>query len=590
MQDFWQAAAAQLERELTPQQFKTWIKPLAPVAFDEETHALRIAAPNRFKLDWVKSQFSGRITALACEYWEAQVSVQFVLDPAASGRAAAYMQPAQPGMGPGPGMGGMDGHAAPGTAMAGYPGAQPGAQPLGGQPSFAMPGQPGYGEYPTAPAYGMGQPPYGNPAGMPSAAPVPAGARAQAPGMGGQHPGQHHLQHNADMGEIDVVQMDPAEASARSYRAPQQAQHPQHAHAAMGGGAQGMPGHQPSDTVHERSRLNPILTFDNFVTGKANQLARAAAIQVANNPGKSYNPLYLYGGVGLGKTHLIHSIGNHMLMENPRARIRYIHAEQYVSDVVKAYQRKAFDEFKRYYHSLDLLLIDDIQFFSGKNRTQEEFFYAFEALIANRAQVIITSDTYPKEITGIDDRLISRFDSGLTVAIEPPELEMRVAILMKKAAAENVNVPEEVAFFVAKHLRSNVRELEGALRKILAFSNFHGKDITIEVTREALKDLLTVQNRQISVENIQKTCADFYNIKVADMYSKKRPANIARPRQIAMYLAKELTQKSLPEIGELFGGRDHTTVLHAVRKIADERSKDAQLNHELHVLEQTLKG
>ncbi|SPA43791.1 chromosomal replication initiator protein DnaA [Cupriavidus taiwanensis] len=586
MQDFWQAAAAQLERELTPQQFKTWIKPLAPVAFDEETHALRIAAPNRFKLDWVKSQFSGRITALACEYWEAQVSVQFVLDPAASGRAAAYMQPAQPGMG----MGGMDGHAAPGTAMAGYPGAQPGAQPLGGQPPFAMPGQPGYGEYPTAPAYGMGQPPYGNPAGMPSAAPVPAGARAQAPGMGGHHPGQHHPQHNADMGEIDVVQMDPAEASARSYRAPQQAQHPQHAHAAMGGGAQGMPGHQPSDTVHERSRLNPILTFDNFVTGKANQLARAAAIQVANNPGKSYNPLYLYGGVGLGKTHLIHSIGNHMLMENPRARIRYIHAEQYVSDVVKAYQRKAFDEFKRYYHSLDLLLIDDIQFFSGKNRTQEEFFYAFEALIANRAQVIITSDTYPKEITGIDDRLISRFDSGLTVAIEPPELEMRVAILMKKAAAENVNVPEEVAFFVAKHLRSNVRELEGALRKILAFSNFHGKDITIEVTREALKDLLTVQNRQISVENIQKTCADFYNIKVADMYSKKRPANIARPRQIAMYLAKELTQKSLPEIGELFGGRDHTTVLHAVRKIADERSKDAQLNHELHVLEQTLKG
>ncbi|MBF6987699.1 MULTISPECIES: chromosomal replication initiator protein DnaA [Cupriavidus] len=599
MQDFWQAAAAQLERELTPQQFKTWIKPLAPVAFDEETHALRIAAPNRFKLDWVKSQFSGRITALACEYWEAQVTVQFVLDPAASGRAAAYMQAPQPAIGPGAhpqqggamGMPGMDGHAAPGTGMGGYPG----GQQMGGQAPYPMAGQPGqqgYGEYPAATAYGMGQPPYGNP----SAAPVPAGARAPMPGMGqgGQHPGQnnshlgqmggHGSQHANDMGDIDVVHMDPAEVSARSYRAPQpQSQPPM-------GGPNGMPGHQPSDTVHERSRLNPILTFDNFVTGKANQLARAAAIQVANNPGKSYNPLYLYGGVGLGKTHLIHAIGNYMLLENPRARIRYIHAEQYVSDVVKAYQRKAFDEFKRYYHSLDLLLIDDIQFFSGKNRTQEEFFYAFEALIANRAQVIITSDTYPKEITGIDDRLISRFDSGLTVAIEPPELEMRVAILMKKAAAENVNVPEEVAFFVAKHLRSNVRELEGALRKILAFSNFHGKDITIEVTREALKDLLTVQNRQISVENIQKTCADFYNIKVADMYSKKRPANIARPRQIAMYLAKELTQKSLPEIGELFGGRDHTTVLHAVRKIADERSKDAQLNHELHVLEQTLKG
>ena len=569
MQDFWQAAAAQLERELTPQQFKTWIKPLAPVAFDENALSLRIAAPNRFKLDWVKSQFSGRITALACEYWEAQVSVHFVLDPTASGRAAANGYPAAGNPG-GPygaaqdpaaaGAAGPAAHLAPaygaGQAM-GQPPMHGGQAPGPGALMYGAPEQPGAGV--AAPA-GYGAIPGGIGAGMghPQAAPYSGGSQAIG----------------ADVVDVDVPQLDPAEAAARSYRVAQQP----------------MPGQQPADTVHERSRLNPILTFDNFVTGKANQLARAAAIQVANNPGKSYNPLYLYGGVGLGKTHLIHAIGNFMLMENPRARIRYIHAEQYVSDVVKAYQRKAFDEFKRYYHSLDLLLIDDIQFFSGKNRTQEEFFYAFEALIANRAQVIITSDTYPKEITGIDDRLISRFDSGLTVAIEPPELEMRVAILMKKAAAENVSVPEEVAFFVAKHLRSNVRELEGALRKILAFSNFHGKDITIEVTREALKDLLTVQNRQISVENIQKTCADFYNIKVADMYSKKRPANIARPRQIAMYLAKELTQKSLPEIGELFGGRDHTTVLHAVRKIADERSKDAQLNHELHVLEQTLKG
>jgi len=257
---------------------------------------------------------------------------------------------------------------------------------------------------------------------------------------------------------------------------------------------------------------------------------------------------------------------------------------------VMAYQRKGFDDFKHYYHSLDMLLIDDIQFFGGKSRTQEEFFYAFEALIAAKKQIIITSDTYPKEITGMDDRLISRFDSGLTVAIEPPELEMRVAILMKKAESEGVMLNDDVAFFVAKHLRSNVRELEGALRKILAYSRFHGKDITIDVVKEALKDLLSVQNRQISVENIQKTVADFFNIKVADMYSKRRPANIARPRQIAMYLAKELTQKSLPEIGELFGGRDHTTVLHAVRKIAQDRTKNAECNHELHVLEQTLKG
>jgi len=340
----------------------------------------------------------------------------------------------------------------------------------------------------------------------------------------------------------------------------------------------------------DRSRLNQDLTFENFVTGKANQLARAAALQVADNPGTSYNPLFLYGGVGLGKTHLIQAIGNQLLLRNAKANIRYIHAEQFVGDVVKAYQRKAFETFKTYYHSLDLLLIDDIQFFSGKNRTQEEFFYAFEALIAARKQIIITSDTYPSEIDGIDDRLVSRFGSGLTVAIEPPELEMRVAILLKKAEHEGRAFPDEVAFFVAKHLRSNVRELEGALRKILAYSSFHGKEITIDVAREALKDLLSVQKTQISVENIQKTVADFYKIRVADMYSARRPTNIARPRQIAMYFAKELTQKSLPEIGELFGGRDHTTVLHAVRKIAELRTKHPELNHELHVLEQTLKG
>ncbi|MFU2033695.1 chromosomal replication initiator protein DnaA, partial [Bordetella avium] len=346
-----------------------------------------------------------------------------------------------------------------------------------------------------------------------------------------------------------------------------------------------------ANIVYERSRLNTDLTFENFVTGKANQLARAAALQVAENPGTSYNPLFLYGGVGLGKTHLIHAIGNAMVAAGTGVRVRYVHADQYVSDVVKAYQRKAFDDFKRYYHSLDLLLIDDIQFFSGKNRTQEEFFYAFEAMVAQRKQIIITSDTYPKELSGIDSRLISRFDSGLTVAIEPPELEMRVAILLRKAESEGVPMPEEVAFFIAKHLRSNVRELEGALRKVLAYARFHGREaLNVDVCKEALKDLLSVSNGQITVENIQKTVADFYKIKVADMYSKRRPANIALPRQVAMYLAKELTQKSLPEIGDLFGGRDHTTVLHAVRKISDARAKQAELNHTLHVLEQTLKG
>ncbi len=339
-----------------------------------------------------------------------------------------------------------------------------------------------------------------------------------------------------------------------------------------------------------RSRLNSALTFSSLVEGTANRMARAAAMHVASIPGQLYNPLFIYGGVGLGKTHLMHAVGNKLLEDRPDAKVLYIHAEQFVSDVVKAYQRKTFDEFKAHYHSLDLLLIDDVQFFANKERTQEEYFNAFEALLAKKSHIVMTSDTYPKGLNDIHERLISRFDSGLTVAIEPPELEMRVAILISKARSEGTEMPEEVAFFVAKNVRSNVRELEGALRKILAYSRFNQKEISIPLARDALRDLLSIQNRQISVENIQKTVADYYKIKVADMYSKKRPASIARPRQIAMYLAKELTQKSLPEIGELFGGRDHTTVLHAVRKITAERQQLSELNQQLHVLEQTLKG
>jgi chromosomal replication initiator protein len=339
-----------------------------------------------------------------------------------------------------------------------------------------------------------------------------------------------------------------------------------------------------------KNRLNSSLCFDTLVEGTANRMARAAAMHVANVPGQLYNPLFIYGGVGLGKTHLMHAVGNQLLQNRPDAKVLYIHAEQFVSDVVKAYQRKTFDEFKHHYHSLDLLLIDDVQFFANKDRTQEEFFNAFEALLAKKSHIVMTSDTYPKGLADIHERLVSRFDSGLTVAIEPPELEMRVAILINKARSEGSEMPEEVAFFVAKNVRSNVRELEGALRKILAYSRFNQKEVSIQLARDALRDLLSIQNRQISVENIQKTVADYYKIKVADMYSKKRPASIARPRQIAMYLAKELTQKSLPEIGELFGGRDHTTVLHAVRKISAERQTVSELNQQLHVLEQTLKG
>ncbi|HYF57934.1 MAG TPA: chromosomal replication initiator protein DnaA, partial [Burkholderiaceae bacterium] len=347
---------------------------------------------------------------------------------------------------------------------------------------------------------------------------------------------------------------------------------------------------QPSvSPAAERSRLNPDLTFQTFVTGKANDLARAAALQVADRPGGAYNPLFLYGGVGLGKTHLIHAVGNGILARAPGANVRYITANQFFQDMVASIRRQSVDDFKRYYHSLDLLLIDDIQFFAGKERSQEEFFYAFENLIAERKQIIITSDTYPKEMSGIDDRLISRFNSGLIVAIEPPELEMRVAILMRKAEFAGHRLDEDVAFFVAKHIRQNVRELEGALRRILAYAQFRNQAISLEVVKEALKDLLSFNRGQISVEFIQKTVADFYKMKVADMYSKRRPANIALPRQIAMYLAKELTQKSLPEIGELFGGRDHTTVLHAVRKIAELRQHRPELNHQIHVLEQTLR-
>ncbi|MDO9023714.1 chromosomal replication initiator protein DnaA [Zwartia sp.] len=492
MNEFWQSCVTHLEQEFPPQQISAWIRPLVPLAFDETKAQLRLSAPNRFKLDWVKKNFAQKIEIFATQWFDKPVQVLLELAAVNNDRSKATQVN-------------------------------------------------GIGSSPTAPY---------NSAPNPAINPTINSQTNNATGSTSNNASGHATQ--------DVERTR---------------------------------GNLVPTPVDDRSRLNVDLTFDNFVTGKANQLARAAALQVAENPGTSYNPLFLYGGVGLGKTHLIHAIGNAMVAAGHGVRVRYVHADQYVSDVVKAYQRKAFDDFKRYYHSLDLLLIDDIQFFSGKNRTQEEFFYAFEAMVAQRKQIIITSDTYPKELAGIDSRLISRFDSGLTVAIEPPELEMRVAILQSKAEQEGLVMPDEVAFFIAKHLRSNVRELEGALKKVVAYARFHGRDVAnVDICKDALKDLLSVSSGQVTVENIQKTVADFYKIKVADMYSKRRPANIAMPRQVAMYLAKELTQKSLPDIGDMFGGRDHTTVLHAVRKISDLRTKQADLNHTLHVLEQTLKG
>ena len=460
--EWWPACLERLEQEVPVQQFNTWLKPLgASVSAAGDTLTLQVG--NRFKLDWVRTQYVRRIGALLEQVAGHPVALELVLAP----REA----------------------------------------PVKSLPMVALP----------------------------AAAPRMAEALA------------------------DGLRAHPLTAAAPATPAP-------------------------------RHRLNTALSFSTLVEGTANRIARAAAMHVADAPGTLYNPLFIYGGVGVGKTHLMHAVGNQLLASRPEAKVLYVHAEQFVSDVVKAIQRKAVDEFKALYHSLDLLLIDDVQFFANKDRTQEEFFNAFEALLAKKSHIVMTSDTYPKGLADISERLVSRFDAGLTVAIEPPEMEMRVAILMSKAAAEGALMPEEVAFFIAKYVRSNVRELEGALRKVMAYSRFNHKEISIPLAREALRDLLSIQNRQISVENIQKTVADFYKIKVADMYSKKRPAAIARPRQIAMYLAKELTQQSLPRIGELFGGRDHTTVMHAVRKIGAERQQNTELNQQLHVLEQTLKG
>jgi chromosomal replication initiator protein len=341
-------------------------------------------------------------------------------------------------------------------------------------------------------------------------------------------------------------------------------------------------------TVEHKTNINLNYKFDNFVEGKSNQLARAAATQVADNPGGAYNPLFIYGGTGLGKTHLLHAVGNGILAKKKNATVVYMHSERFVQDMVKALQNNAIEEFKRYYRSVDALLIDDIQFFANKERSQEEFFHTFNALLEGNQQIILTSDRYPKEINGVEDRLKSRFGWGLTIAIEPPELETRVAILMRKAMENKVHLPDEVAFFIAKRLRSNVRELEGALNRVIANANFTGRPITIDFVREALRDLLALQEKLVTIDNIQKTVAEYYKIKMADMLSKRRSRSVARPRQVAMALSKELTNHSLPEIGDAFGGRDHTTVLHACRKILQLRDESHDIKEDYQNLIRTL--
>ncbi len=479
MENFWPTCLSRFEQELSTQQFNTWIKPLRS---EIEGNAIRLFAPNRFVMQWVKERFLKKIEQLATELDLVNIQIDLVLSDVAS---------------------------------------------------------------------------------------KPAAVKSNT----------EKLKISIDINEINTDgSQELSDVQIKHKKNLHQVVSQLKASNSKNHGAGGI-----------ASGLNDSFNFTNYVTGRANQLARAAAIQVAENPGTAYNPLFIYGGVGLGKTHLLQAIGNELKLHNPDAKIRYLHAERYVTDVVKAYEHKAFDEFKQQYHSLDLLLIDDIQFFAKKNRTQEEFFYAFNALIEAKKQIVITCDTYPKEIIDVDERLRTRFSWGLTVAVEPPELEMRVAILLKKAEAVNLTLPEDVAFFIAKQIRSSVRELEGALNRIIAMAKFTGHAIDVHLAKDALRDLIAVRGRQITMENIQKTVADYYKIKVAEMYSKKRTRNFARPRQIAMALARELTNHSFPEIGEAFGGRHHTTVMHACDEIDLLRQNDPSYTRDISFLIQVIR-
>ncbi len=472
MENFWSACLSRFEKELSAQQFNTWIKPLHT---EINGDAVRLFAPNRFVMQWVKDRFLKKIEQFAQELHLPNIQIELLLSETNSKTNSEAVT----------------------------------------KPKFD----------------------------------------------GNSEPASSNIEAKVNLGQI-LASTTKNTSVATSLK---------------------------NKKNHESSGLNPSFNFNNYVTGRANQLARAAAIQVAENPGSAYNPLFIYGGVGLGKTHLLQAIGNELKSHNPDAKIRYLHAERYVSDVVKAYEHKAFDEFKRQYHSLDLLLIDDIQFFAKKTRTQEEFFYAFNSLIEAKKQIVITCDTYPKEIADVDERLRTRFSWGLTVAVEPPELEMRVAILLKKAEAVNLNLPEDVAFFIAKQIRSSVRELEGALNRIIAMAKFTGHAIDVHLAKDALRDLIAVRGRQVTMENIQKTVADYYKIKVAEMYSKKRTRNFARPRQVAMALSRELTNHSFPEIGEAFGGRHHTTVMHACDEIDSLRQNDPTVARDIGFLVQVIR-
>ncbi|MCH2041907.1 MAG: chromosomal replication initiator protein DnaA [Saccharospirillaceae bacterium] len=532
MTGLWQDCLGQLQHELPAQQYNTWIRPL--VASTHDNGQLSLSAPNRFVKDWVKDKYLQRIQEIMSELNGGLIThVDVVV-----GEARPMFQRPQ---------------------MASQPQRAPAPRPQSA-PAAAAKEEFAFAQPTTTAGAGFDADDFSQ--------------VAQTPSMADSAPQQGDLL-AADNSSFNTAPSAPSQAPAfapfnqgnRQSAARQQPVKPKREVQVEGG-------------LQHQSFLNNNFTFQSFVEGKSNQLAHAAARQVAENAGGSYNPLFIYGGVGLGKTHLMHAVGNYLQSKDPNAKVLYVHSERFVQDMVKALQLNAINEFKRFYRGLDALLIDDIQFFAGKERSQEEFFHTFNALLEGGQQMILTCDRYPKEINGLEERLKSRFGWGLTVAVEPPELETRVAILMKKAEQSNVHLPDDAAFFIAQKIRSNVRELEGALKRVIANSHFTGSDITLPFIKESLKDLLALQDKQVSIDNIQRIVAEYYKLKLSDLLSKRRTRSIARPRQVAMALSKELTNHSLPEIGAAFGGRDHTTVLHACRKIKELQETTADVRED----------
>jgi chromosomal replication initiator protein len=529
---FWQKVLTTLEQEISIQQFKTWIAPLRCFGLDTHTNKILIVAPNRFKLDFVKKQFASIIYSIAQQFWEG-IDLDFSLyNPKAMHTHSAFQNHSDE------------------IQTASLPQAIK-ITAIKSVAKQAIQSTQHENEY----------------------------QRDIFDELATKHahlimPINNHAHINNNVNKNENVNLDNYQISATNELNTIKTSKSR--------------SNSSSGLSYEQTRLNKILNFDTFIEGQANMLARSAAIQVATSSHRTYNPCYFYGGVGLGKTHLMHAIGNNFYKTH-KAKVRYIHAEQFVSDVVKAYQRKNYDELKTIYHSLDLLLIDDIQFLAGKVKTQEEFYHVFESLLNRQAQIIITSDIYPRELKDIDDKLVSRFNSGLVVAIEPPEIDMRIKILLNKAKQDKFKLSEDVAFFVAKNLASNIRELEGALRKLMAYHMFHKVNIDVDVAKIALKDILPdiINTPTINIEYIQKIVAVFYGIHLNDMSSRKRTANLTKPRHIAMYFAKELTTRSLPEIGALFGGRDHSTILHAVKKIKKDMELIPELAHDIHTIRQS---